>query len=139
MDEELQRLEDQRERLYRRLSAFGDFRLGTISETHTRCGKKNCACADRSHPGHIRYLWNTSRLGKSLAQHLRLGPELEQTQRQIDEGHRVQKWYRDILELNEQICRLRPVPEMEDRKELDALKKKLRRRFWMRRKKRSAA
>lgn len=137
MEEEILRLEDQRDRLYRQLSAFGDFRLGTISETHTRCGKKNCACADKSHPGHIRYLWNTSRLGKSLAQHLRLGPELEQVQSQIDEGHRVQKWYRDILELNEKICRLRPVPQIGDEKELSALKKKLQKRFSLRRRKRS--
>ena len=137
MDKEMERFEDQRTRLYQQLSAFGDFRLGTISETHTRCGKKNCACADRSHPGHIRYLWNTSRLGKSLAQHLRLGPELEQVQGQIDEGHRVQKWYREILELNEKICRARPVPQIDDKKELTALKKKLQRRFSLRRRKKS--
>lgn len=137
MDKAIDRLEDERERLYQQVSAFGDFRLGTISETHTRCGKKNCACADRSHPGHIRYLWNTSRLGKSLAQHLRLGPELDQVQRQVDEGHRFQKWCRGILELNEQICRLRPVPEIEDEQELDALKKKLRRKFFRKRARKS--
>lgn len=137
MDEELQRLEEQRERLYRRLPDFGDFRLGTISETHTRCGKKNCACADKSHPGHIRYLWNTTRLGKSLAQHLRLGPDLEQVQKQIEEGHRFQKWCREILELNEKICRLRPVPKVENEKDLTVLKKKLQRSFLLRRRKKS--
>jgi len=139
MDKDAQRLEDQRERLYQQLSVFGDFRLGTISETHTRCGKKNCACADKSHPGHLRYLWNTTRLGKSLAQHLRLGPEMEQVQWQIEEGHRFQKWCREVLELNEKICLLRPVPEIKDEKELDALKKKLLRKFLLRRRKRSKA
>jgi len=133
MDEDVQRLEDQRERLYQQLSAFGDFRLGTISETHTRCGKKNCTCADKSHPGHIRYLWNATRLGKSMAQHLRLGPEMEQVFGQIEEGHRFQKWYREALELNEKICRLRPVPEVEDKKGITALKKKLLRRFLLKR------
>lgn len=139
MEEEIKRLEDQRERLCRQISTFGDFRLGAISETHTRCGKKNCACADKSHHGHIRYLWNTTRLGKSLAQHLRLGPELEQVQKQIDEGHRFQKWDRETLELNEKICRLRPAPPVEDEKDLTTLKKKLQRRFLLRRRKKSKA
>jgi len=60
MTEDLQNLEDRRDRLYQKLPSFGDFRLGIISETYTRCGKKNCACAHKDHPGHgPRYLWNT--------------------------------------------------------------------------------
>lgn len=135
MSKEIQRLEDQKEGFYRQLSNFGDFRLGTLSEAHTRCGKKNCACADKSHPGHIRYLWNKTRKGKSFGQHLRLGPELEQVHNQVEEGHRFQKWVREVIELNENICRLRPVPEVSEGKDLTALKKKLQRRFLLRRKK----
>ena len=52
MTEDLQNLEDRRDRLYQKLPSFGDFRLGIISETYTRCGKKNCACAHKDHPGH---------------------------------------------------------------------------------------
>src|SRR3989337_2157099 len=89
MTEDLQNLEDRRDRLYQKLPSFGDFRLGIISETYTRCGKKNCACAHKDHPGHgPRYLWNTTRQGKSLAQHLRLGPELDHVYKQIETGHR---------------------------------------------------
>ena len=135
MNENLQQLEEQRAWHYQELSTFGDFRLGSISETHTRCGKKNCACADKRRIGHIRYLWSATRHGKSIAQNLRLGPEMEQAQLQVEEGHRFQKWFQKSLELNEKICRLRPIPEVEDEKELTALKKKLQRNFAQRRKK----
>jgi len=140
MTEDLQNLEDRRDRLYQKLPSFGDFRLGIISETYTRCGKKNCACAHKDHAGHgPRYLWNTTRQGKSLAQHLRLGPELDHVYKQIETGHRFQKWCQEAIELNEEICRLRPVPQIEDEKELTALKKKLQRRFSRRRRKKSIA
>lgn len=140
MTADLQNLEERRDRLYQKLPSFGDFRLGIISETYTRCGKKNCACAHKDHPGHgPRYLWNTTRQGKSLAQHLRLGPELDHVYKQIETGHRFQKWCQEAIALNEEICRLRPVPQIEDEKELTALKKKLQRRFSRRRRKKSIA
>ncbi len=130
MSEELKTLEAQLDRLYQHISSFGDFRRGIISVTFSKCGKKNCACARKGHPGHgPRYLWNTTRKGKSLAQHLRLGPELEQVQHQVETGRRFQRWCQEVTELNEKICRLRPVPEVEDPGELEALKKKLRKRF----------
>jgi hypothetical protein len=140
MSEDLQNLEDRRDRLYEKLRSFGDFRLGIISQTYTRCGKTNCACAHKDHPGHgTRYLWNTTRQGKSLAQHLRLGPELDHVYKQIETGHRFQKWCQEAIELNEEICRLRPVAQIEDEKELTALKKKLHRRFSRRPRKKSIA
>jgi hypothetical protein len=36
---------------------------------------------------------------------------------------------REIVEVNQKICRLRPVEEIEDERELEELKKKLQRRF----------
>lgn len=136
--EDLNTFEMRREGLYRRLTSCGDFRLGNISVTFSKCGKKKCICHEKGHLGHgPRYLWSTTRKGKSLAQHLRLGPELDQVRRQVDAGHRFQRWCREVIETNEQICRLRPVAEIEDEQELDALKKKLRRKFFRKRARRS--
>lgn len=138
MPKDLKTLEDQREKLYKQFASFGDFRQGTISVTFSKCGKKNCACAQPDHPGHgPRYLWNATRKGKSVAQHLRLGPELEQARQQVDTGHRFQGWCQKVVALNEDICRLRPAPEIGDEQELEALKKKLRKKFAMKRRKRS--
>jgi hypothetical protein len=37
-----------------------------------------------------------------------------------------------VIEVNDKICRLRPVPKIEDEQELNSLKKKLRRKFFKR-------
>jgi hypothetical protein len=67
--------------------------------------------------------WNTTIKGKSYAKNLKLGPELEKYVKET--GH-----YRDFLRLgaelvgvNERICELRPVREVEGRRESEELKK----------------
>lgn len=135
----LAKIEDQRRQLYQQMSSFGDLRAGTISVHFSKCGKKNCACYQKGHPGHgPRYLWSATRQGKTVAQHLRLGTELDEARKQVDEGRRFQSCCQEIIELNEKICRLRPVPEIEDEKELTVLKKKLQRSFLRKRKKKSS-
>lgn len=126
----LERLVQKRNALYQRLQNLGDFRPGTISVNFRKCGKKGCACARPSHPGHgPQYLWNTTHGGQSRAQNLRLGPELEKARREV-ENHRVfLQLCRDLVEVNEKICRLRPSIPIQDEKELEALKKKLLKQF----------
>src|SRR2546429_6438368 len=68
MSTALERLERRRNALYQRLQALGDFRPGTISVNFRKCGKKRCACARPTHPGHgPQYLWNTTSGGQSRA------------------------------------------------------------------------
>jgi hypothetical protein len=126
MEETLESLEEKRKELYRKLEVIGDFRRGTISVNYRKCGKKNCVCTKPGHPGHgPQYLWNTTMKGKSYAKNLRLGPEL---QKYMDETSNYRNFLRlcgDLVKLNERICQLRPVAEVEDSKELGELKKKL--------------
>src|SRR5438093_2577691 len=104
MPETLEVLERQRTKLYEQLQTLGDFRPGTISVNFRKCGKKRCACAQPGHPGHgPQYLWNTTRSGRSQAQNLRLGPELEKA-RQEGENHQVfLRLGRELVEVNEKI------------------------------------
>lgn len=137
--DDVQTYERKRARVYERLESFGDFRGGSISVSFSKCGKKHCICHQTGHPGHgPRYLWSTTRKGKSLAQHVRVGPELEQVRRQVETGRRFQAWCQEVVELNEQICRLRLVPKIEDEKELEQLKKKLRRKYLKKSKRKSS-
>ena len=123
-------LERKRESLYKQLQETGDFRRGIISVTYRKCGKKNCACAQDGHPGHgPQHLWNTTIKGKSYAKSLKLGPEMEKYLEEIANHQRFMKLCDEIVELNERICDMRPVPEVKDDKELTALKKKLQQRF----------
>jgi len=126
----IERLEQRRIALYQRLQALGDFRPGTISVNFRKCGKKRCACARPGHPGHgPQYLWNTTRGGQSQAQNLRLGPELEKARREVENHQVFLRLCRELVEVNEKICRLRPAVHIRDEKELEALKKNLQKQF----------
>jgi hypothetical protein len=130
----LEQLEQRRSAVYQQIQALGDFRPGTISVNFRKCGKKRCACAQPGHPGHgPQYLWNTTSGGQSRAQNLRLGPELEKAHRELENHQVFLRLCRELVEVNEKICRLRPVAEIKDGKELEALKKKLQKQFLERR------
>lgn len=126
MEETLESLEAKRKSVYQKLGEIGDFRRGIISVNFRKCGKKNCACAKPGHGGHgPQYLWNTTIKGKSYAKSLRLGPEL---QKYLEETARYREFLRlcgELVQLNEKISDLRPVVEIEDKNEREALKKKL--------------
>ena len=126
----LQALEQKRGQLFEQLQSLGDFRPGMISANYRKCGKPNCTCAGPGHPGHgPQYLWNTTRRGQSRAQNLRLGPELEKVSQEVERHHRFLAWCRELVEVNEQICQLRPIVEMPGGKELEQLKKKLQQKY----------
>lgn len=137
MEKTLEALESKRLKLYRQLAELGDFRPGSISVNYRKCGKKNCVCARPSHPGHgPQYLWNATVKGKSVAKNLRLGPELEKARQQAENYQSFLQLTREIIEVNDKICELRPTLEIENEEELDRLKKKLQRQFfWKSRKK----
>jgi len=130
MTKTLSSLERRREALYRALEETGDFRRGTISVTYRKCGKKNCTCARQGHPGHgPQHLWSTTIKGKSYAKNLTLGPELKKYLDEISHYRSFLRLCDELLEVNERICDLRPVPEIKDEQALDDLKKKLQKQF----------
>ena len=130
MEKTLEALESRRLKLYRQLADLGDFRPGAISVNYRKCGKKNCVCAQVSHPGHgPQYLWNATVKGKSVAKNLRLGPELEKARQQAENYQSFLRLTAEIVEVNDKICELRPTLEIEDEEELDRLKKKLQKQF----------
>jgi hypothetical protein len=123
-------MERKRDILYKQLQETGDFRRGIISVTYRKCGKNNCACAQEGHLGHgPQHLWNTTIKGKSYAKSIKLGPEMEKYLEEIANHKRFLKLCDEIVEVNERICDMRPVPEVNDDKELAALKKKLQQQF----------
>src|SRR3990170_8866606 len=126
MEETLESLEAERRSVYRKLEGIGDFRRGIISVNYRKCGKKNCACAMPGHLGHgPQYLWNTTIKGKSYAKSVRLGPELQKYMQETTKYREFSRLCQELVQLNEKICNLRPAPEIEDKDEREALKKKL--------------
>jgi hypothetical protein len=74
-------------------------------------------------------LWNTTIKGKSYAKGVKVGPELKKYLDEISNYRKFLKICDELVEVNERICNLRPVPEVKDDKELADLKKKLQKQF----------
>jgi hypothetical protein len=130
MAESLTELETRRRQLFQEMEALGDFRPGMISTNYRKCGKQNCACARAGHAGHgPQYLWNTTQNNRSRSQVIRLGPELEKVAREIANYRRFGELCSELVAVNEQLCRLRPVSEIKDERELTRLKKTLQRKY----------
>jgi uncharacterized protein DUF6788 len=109
-DDELARLELRRDDLLAELAQVGDFRRGSLSAVFRKCGKPNCACAAPGHRGHGPQ-WNLTRKvgGRTVAVHLKPGPELDKARREVAEYKRFRALADQVAEVSEQISRLRPV------------------------------
>jgi hypothetical protein len=130
MEETLKLIEEKRKSMYRKIEGLGDFRRGTISVNYRKCGKKNCVCTKPGHPGHgPQYLWNTTIKGKSYAKNLRFGPELQKYVEETASYRKFVELCHELVELNEEVCDLRPVVALERKEEQEELKKKLEQLF----------
>jgi hypothetical protein len=137
MEETLESMQAKRKSLYQKMEELGDFRRGIISVNLRKCGRKNCACAKPGHLGHgPQYLWNTTIKGKSYAKSVRLGPELQKYMQETGRYREFLRLCEELVQLNERISDLRPVVEIGDKNEREALKKKLQEIFRKRLKKR---
>ena len=130
MEDTLKGLEEKRKVVYKKMVETGDFRRGTISVNYRKCGKSNCVCTKSGHPGHgPQYLWNTTIKGKSYAKNLKLGPELQKYVEEIANHRKFVEVCDELVELNEKVCDLRPIPAIEGKEEQEELKKKLEQQF----------
>ena len=103
-------LEAKRSDVLQQFLGLGDLRPGSISAVTRRCGKPNCHCAQPGDPGHdpqIRLVRKVN--GKSVAESFADPADFRKAQREVTEFHRFQSLSTELIGLNEQICRLRPV------------------------------
>jgi hypothetical protein len=112
MHDSLLELEAQRNDLLRRLAAIGDLRRGSITGTTGKCGKPSCHCAKRGDPGHGPNFRLTRRVaGKTATETFDTLAGLRKAQQEVAEFHRFQKLSREVVEVSERICALRPVED----------------------------
>lgn len=112
MPDFLSALEKDRSGVLQQISHLGDLCPGSIQEVRARCGKPNCHCAQPNDPGHGPHFRRTRKVkGKTVGETLASPAALRKAQREVAEFRRFQQLSRKLLELNEAICRLRPVEE----------------------------
>ena len=126
----LSELEKEKSKLLKKIQSTGDMRNGTLSIRYQRCSKSPCVCDDSNYPGHGPiYSFSTVVNGKTKIKNYKLGTELEKLQKEIENYQTFRKLSNEVIAISSQICELRPVPEIDDKDELEELKKKLQKYF----------
>ena len=108
----LDALEQQRSAILMQILELGDLRSGSISAINGRCGKPTCHCHLPNHPGHGPNFRLTRKInGKTVSESFSTAAELRKAQREVEAFHRFRQLSQELLEVNEKICRARPVTE----------------------------
>ena len=106
------KLEEQRASILAKISALGDFRKGSITAISGRCGKKNCRCHQPNQVGHGPTFRLTCKINnKTISESFSSSVALAKARREVNEFHRFQQLSKQLLEVNEKICRSRPIEE----------------------------
>lgn len=101
-----------RDNILREFLSLGDFRSGSITTTSGKCGKPNCHCHKPGSPGHgPNYRLTRKQNGKTVTETFSGPAELRKAQFEVDAFHKFQSLSRQLLEVNEKICRARPVED----------------------------
>ena len=107
-------LEQKRSAIVHQLTELGDLRPGSITTTSGRCGKPNCRCHRPDQPPH----GPTDRLtykaeGKTVSESLPSAAAVAKAEREVKEFRNYERLSQQFIEVNTQICRLRPVEQTE--------------------------
>ena len=112
MPDSLTDLESRRAAIQSQVAQLGDMRPGSITGTGGRCGNARCHCHRAADPGHGPYYRLTRKVdGKTITETFSSPAALAKAQREVAEYHRFRELSKELLNVNEQICRLRPVDE----------------------------
>lgn len=112
MTDSLSELESRRAAVQAQLAQLGDMRSGSITGTGGRCGNPNCHCHNPKDPGHGPYFRLTRKVNKkSVTVTFSTPAALAKAQREVTEYHRFRELGGELLQVNEQICGIRPVDE----------------------------
>src|ERR1051325_6194587 len=130
MSDSLADLEDRRVNVQAQIAQLGDMRSGSITETGGCCGYANCHCHRAGDPGHGPYYRLTRKVdGKSVTETFSSPASLAKAQREVAEYQRFRELSGQLLEVNERICRLRPIeeeaPSAQEKKRLKRSNRKL--------------
>lgn len=110
MPDPLPALEIQRAAIQQQIARLGDMRAGSITTTGGRCGNSRCHCHERDDSGHGPFYRLTRKVdGKTVTETFSTSVLLRKAQNEIAEYHRFRELSHELLEINEKICRARPV------------------------------
>jgi hypothetical protein len=112
MSQSLPSLETRRAKLLHAFADLKDMRPGSIVGAVWRCGKPNCHCAQPGDPAHgpnLRLTYKSH--GKTVTEALPTPAAVRKAEQEIAEFRNYQRLGHELVEVSEQICRLRPVAD----------------------------
>ena len=113
MSDSLQNLESRRAEILKQFAQLGDLRSGSVSKTSGRCGKPNCRCHRPGQPAHGPNLRVTFKVqSKTVSESLPTPAAQKKVAREIAEFRRFEQLVREFIDVNAQICRVRPSDEL---------------------------
>jgi hypothetical protein len=128
MPESLADLEQQRAAVLRQISELEDFRAGSITGTGGRCGSPGCHCHGPDDPGHRPHPRLTHKVnGKTVTESFTTPAEQRKAEQEIEAFRRYRQLERSFVEVNEKICRARPVEDTLTAQEKKRPKRSMRR------------
>ena len=106
----LTELENRRSTVLSELAHLGDMRAGSITETGGQCGNPNCHCRQPGDAGHGPYFRLTRKSdGKTVTESFATPAALAKAQKEVAEYHHFRELGTQLLEVNEEVCRMRPI------------------------------
>ena len=112
MPDSLLDLEGRRAAVQLQIAQLGDMRSGSITGTGGRCGNSNCHCHRAGDSGHGPYFRLTRKVkGKTVTETFSSPASLAKARREVAECQRFRELGDQLLDVNEQICELRPVEQ----------------------------
>ena len=112
MPDSLPTLEVRRSELLHAISDLKDMRPGSVVGAVFRCRKPTCHCSRPDDPGHGPIMRLTyKRHGKTVTEALPAPAAVRKAEQEVAEFRKYQKLTRELVEVSEQICRLRPLEE----------------------------
>jgi hypothetical protein len=125
MADSIEHVEGKRAALLKELANTGDMRRGSLTETYRPCGKTECACTARDHPGHGPFYAFTRKVGgKTQTVQLRPGARLTKLEREVERYRQFRQTCQELVDVNETLCELRPVEDDGEAAARRTLKKK---------------
>lgn len=110
MPDSLADLERRRTAIQSQIAQLRDMRAGSITGTGGRCGTATCHCHQPGDPGHGPFFRLTRKVnGKTVTETFSSSAGLAKAQREVAEYHRFRELSGELLEINEEICRARPI------------------------------
>ena len=125
----LESLEQQRASIANQIAALGDLRSGSVTSTTGKCGKLNCHCHQPKDPGYGPNLRLTYKFtGKTVTESLPDAAAIRKVEREIAEFRKLQSLHKAFVEVNVQICQIRP-PEADtmvpEKKKAEAIRQEI--------------